>query len=322
MLDYNLLVALLAVEKKGQFEKAARSLGITASAVSQRIKLLEERVGAVLVQRGVPCVPTSVGARLCRHTEKVALLEGQLLDDVFQKPAGLHHKPAVDIAIHADSLSTWFMKVLEQETLTGRHFLPNLKIETHSQAIDWMHNGDVLAAITTRKATLQGFQRHELGSLSYIAVASPDFVRRNFPDGVTLASLESTTLLEFCSQDILRDRWIKTVVGRVVSPQTYILPSSMGFVDACLAGVGWGLYPCSLVDQYIKAGRLQPLVADLVVNQPIYWYYSRVIQDSLKAFSRTIQQVSRELLDPGVTRSVGRMDVAKAVCQIASTRTF
>ena len=78
MLDYAGLEALAAVLREGSFERAARRLHVTPSAVSQRIKQLEERVGQVLVQRGTPCTGTAAGRRLCLHLEQVALLEHQL----------------------------------------------------------------------------------------------------------------------------------------------------------------------------------------------------------------------------------------------------
>ena len=77
-LDYGQLAALAAVVGEGSFERAARALHVTPSAVSQRIRQLKERVGAVLVQRGTPCVATAAGAPLLRHSERVALLEADL----------------------------------------------------------------------------------------------------------------------------------------------------------------------------------------------------------------------------------------------------
>ena len=50
MMDYAGLQALAAVIREGSFERAARKLHITPSAVSQRIKQLEERAGQVLVR--------------------------------------------------------------------------------------------------------------------------------------------------------------------------------------------------------------------------------------------------------------------------------
>ena len=54
-LDSAQLNAFSAVIDEGSFERAAAVLHITRSAVSQRIKLLEERVGQVLVRRATPC---------------------------------------------------------------------------------------------------------------------------------------------------------------------------------------------------------------------------------------------------------------------------
>ena len=61
MLDYSALRAVTAVVQTGSFEKAAGVLNVTASAVSQRVKHLEERLGAVLIARGNPCTATTQG---------------------------------------------------------------------------------------------------------------------------------------------------------------------------------------------------------------------------------------------------------------------
>jgi DNA-binding transcriptional LysR family regulator len=64
VLDYALLAALAAVIRTGSFEQAAQQLHVTPSAVSQRVKLLEERLGTILVVRGTPCVGTPRGGNV------------------------------------------------------------------------------------------------------------------------------------------------------------------------------------------------------------------------------------------------------------------
>ena len=54
MLDYKLLEALALVVQDGGFDKAAHALHITQSAVSQRVKLLEEQMGQILLARTTP----------------------------------------------------------------------------------------------------------------------------------------------------------------------------------------------------------------------------------------------------------------------------
>ena len=96
MLDYAALAALAAVVREGSLEKAAQALGVTPSAISQRVRGLEERLGAVLVVRGQPCTPTEPGARLCAHWRQVALLEEALVAGMprLGEPGQRHFAPS------------------------------------------------------------------------------------------------------------------------------------------------------------------------------------------------------------------------------------
>ena len=78
-LDSRQLAAFAAVLREGSFEAAAHALHVTPSAVSQRIKALEERLGRVLIRRGSPCVATEAGESLQRHAQQLQLLEAQAL---------------------------------------------------------------------------------------------------------------------------------------------------------------------------------------------------------------------------------------------------
>src|SRR5258707_7774336 len=110
MLDYALLDALAAVVRHGSFDRAASELNVTPSAVSQRVKLLEERVGSVLIKRGSPCVATTSGALLARHTERVQLLEAELSGPLPALPgAPVQPWPMLRVAVHDDSVRTWLL---------------------------------------------------------------------------------------------------------------------------------------------------------------------------------------------------------------------
>ena len=105
MLDYPSLFALAAVVREGSFERAATVLHVTPSAVSQRIRLLEERLGCALVVRGQPCKATETGRRLCQHIDRVSLLEHELQADM---PSFLQTEPtrvSVPLAVNADTVA-------------------------------------------------------------------------------------------------------------------------------------------------------------------------------------------------------------------------
>jgi DNA-binding transcriptional LysR family regulator len=61
MLGYTSLPAVAAIVREGTFERAARALNVTPSAISQRVKQLAERLGGVLIARGQPSTATLTG---------------------------------------------------------------------------------------------------------------------------------------------------------------------------------------------------------------------------------------------------------------------
>jgi LysR family transcriptional regulator (chromosome initiation inhibitor) len=63
----------------GSFDVAADQLHATPSAVSQRIKALEQRVGQVLVVREKSCRATVAGVPLLRLAAQTAMLESEAL---------------------------------------------------------------------------------------------------------------------------------------------------------------------------------------------------------------------------------------------------
>ena len=108
--DPDHLAALATILRRGSFEAAAAELSVTPSAISQRIKALEDRIGASLINRGSPCTATATGARLAKHAEDVGLLEAQLGRDLTLEADGA--AALVRIAVNADSLATWFVSAL------------------------------------------------------------------------------------------------------------------------------------------------------------------------------------------------------------------
>ena len=120
MLDYAALAALAAVIREGSFERAAGALHVTPSAVSQRIRALEERVGCALVVRGQPCRATDTGHRLCQHVDRVRLLEQDLQGTLpALAPQGVT-RVALPIAVNADSLATWFPPAMTAVSSTSK----------------------------------------------------------------------------------------------------------------------------------------------------------------------------------------------------------
>lgn len=299
MLDYALLSALAAVVRTGSFEAAARHLNVTPSAVSQRIKLLEERIGAILVVRGQPCVATEAGRRLCQHVEQVALLESSLR----QSLPGLQPESrpvTLRIAVNADSLATWFIPAMAETD----GFLFDLVLDDQDYSADWLRRGEVMAAVTSHGQPIQGCNCHPLGALRYVATASPGFVERWFPDGFGPESAARAPCLIFNQKDQLQSLWLRQALGAEIRPPLHWLPSTQAFVDAALAGMGWGMNPELLVREHLRAGRLVALKPSLPLEVPLFWQQSRIVGSLMQDMTEAVLRTARALLVP-MPHSVG-----------------
>ncbi|WP_299826672.1 LysR family transcriptional regulator ArgP [uncultured Roseobacter sp.] len=289
-IDPSQLAALAAIVRHGSFDAAAAHLGVTPSAISQRIKALEERMGAALIYRGQPCTPTDAGTRLARHADDVALLESHVLRDL--SPDLAQEAPRVRVAVNADSLATWFVPGL---TL-AQGVLFDLVIDDQDTSTDWLLRGAVSAAVTGQAQAVLGCTCTPLGALRYIATASPAFYDIWFSEGVTPASLATAPVMTFNVKDALQHRWITQQTGERLTPPAHQLPSTHAFVDAALAGLGWGLNPLPLVKTHLQRGSLVALVPEKPLDVKLYWQTSRLMSDALTPLSRGIKAAARSHL--------------------------
>jgi LysR family transcriptional regulator (chromosome initiation inhibitor) len=297
MLDYASLAAIAAIVREGNFERAARTLNVTSSAISQRVKQLEERLGCVLIVRGQPCTATETGRLLCRHVEQVGMLE-QDLRNVLPRvaPSGKDDgRVTLRVAVNADSLGTWFIDAMTA-FLDGDRALLDIALDDQEHTLDWLRSGEVQAAVTANSRPVQGCDSASLGKLHYVAVASPEYVQRYFPRGVTTAALAEAPSLNFDRKDRLQARWIRSVCKRNVDVPVHWLPSIQAFVDAGLAGIGWGVNPLSLVQTQLRNGTLVELVPGRALSVPLFWQHTRLQMPMLARLTRAVVSTARGAL--------------------------
>ena len=297
MLDYAALAALAAVVREGSFERAAQALFVTPSAVSQRIRSLEERLGCALVVRGQPCRATDAGRRLCQHVDRVRLLEHELQGTLpALAPQGLA-RVALPIAVNADSLATWFAPAVAAFAADAP-VLVELAVDDQDHTAAWLRSGVVLAAVTGTARPPAGFNSRPLGAMRYVAAASPAYVARHFASGVGAGSLAQAPSLAFNNKDDLQARWVRRLCHRDVELPRHAVPSAHAFVAAALAGMGWGLHPQVLVAPHLAQGTLVELVPGAVLDVPLHWQHARAASSLIEGLSRQIVAAAARHLRP------------------------
>jgi LysR family transcriptional regulator, chromosome initiation inhibitor len=288
MLDPAQLAALAAVHRRGSFDLAAADLHVTASAISQRIRTLEETAGTLLVRRGTPCIATETGLRLIRHHDEIALLERTLAQDL-----GLAPGPAtLRIAVNADSLATWVIPALA----ATEGFLFDLVIDDQDVSQDWLRRGEVVAAITSHPGPLQGCDTIPLGALRYRATAAPGFIAKWFPTGVTAKAIEAAPALTFSDKDQLQSRWASARGLARPSLPTHRMASSQAFVDACLQGLAWGMNPEPLVAAQLASGALVELLPETPLDVALHWQFTRIAAPALRPVTEAVRRTAARIL--------------------------
>lgn len=270
-IDLAQLSAFAAVVEEGSFEAAARRLHVTPSAVSQRVKALEARMGQILVTRTRPTAATPAGQVLARYAGQVRLLESEALAGLAADTGGSGDADVrLTVAVNADSLATWFLPALAGlADERAARFEIHQEDQDHSATL--LREGAVMAAVTADPRAVQGCTVRPLGRMRYLGVATPRFARRWFPDGPTATAFAVATTLMFNRKDALQTRFAREAGGRRIDPPATVLPSSVGFADATVLGLAWAMLPESMAREPLADGRLVEIAPGRHLDVPLYW---------------------------------------------------
>jgi LysR family transcriptional regulator, transcriptional activator of the cysJI operon len=158
------LKSLMEVVRTGSFSKASENLFVSQSAVSRRIKSLEEEYGCALVDRSGPTIEaTGAGKLVITEAAKVLSIE----ENIVRRLGSLAGRPSLRYACTHPFGITWLPDVLRRY-IAAHGDLSNLKL-----------------TMETPKKALQGLQEHEfdliviehweeLDLADYVALSLPD----------------------------------------------------------------------------------------------------------------------------------------------------
>jgi LysR family transcriptional regulator (chromosome initiation inhibitor) len=286
-LDAHQLAALAAVIELGSFDAAAESLHVTPSAVSQRVKSLEQRVGQVLVVREKPCRATLAGLPLLRLAAQTALLESEALAETTGASAELTR---IAIAVNADSMSTWFTAVLAGLP----EILFDIRIEDQDHSARLLREGSVMGAVTTERAPIPGCRVQSLGVMRYVPVASVSYSERHFSAGFTRETIASAPSIAWNREDALQDMLVRKAFRRIVVRPVHYVPTAEGFGAAVRAGLGWGMYPEQLAAKDLARGTFVR-VAEQYLDVPLFWQCWKLDSRLIQTITDAVQSAAKSL---------------------------
>lgn len=269
MLDSKLLHTLATVIECKGFEKAAIQLGVTQSAVSQRIKQLEETLGQPLLVRSQPLEVTAAGRRLQQHFRQLSLLEEELMTHL-QPPAQVPAPSSLHLACEPDSLASWLlpalMPLMQQQNLhLNISALPQTEGEATlaSRLCGWVSND---------ATSVYGSQPMLLGHMQYVCVCTPAFQQQflHHPAGTDFSRVPAVILH---GQHTRHRRLLLQLAGYDGDFPCSSAPTPQAMLGLIRAGLAYGLLPAEFLAQ-------QPphdlVCHDTTVEEPLFWHHWRI----------------------------------------------
>lgn len=294
MFDYKLLEAFARVVSDGGFERAAQALHITQSAVSQRIRQLEESTGQVLLSRTKPPRPTAAGKRLLKHYLQVRRLEEDLRESLG--PQAGEGFTSLAIGVNDDSLALWFMEAV-RPFLQSERVVLDLRTQDQEETLHLLRDGEVLGCVSAESQVVQGCRVEYLGGMTYGLFAAPGFANRWFPRGLDAEAAGKAPVLVFSRSDTLHEKLFLQALG--VRPEgcpAFYLPSTERFPEAIADGLACGMLPENQSEPLLAAGRIVDLTPGHAVRVPLYWHSWNISSELLGRLGRCLVAGARRLL--------------------------
>ena len=261
MEDLNDLVLFARVVEHHGFSAASRELGIPKSRLSRRIALLEERMGARLLQRSSRRLAVTAVGQLFYERCQAVISAGESASEVVQQAVG-HPSGTLRLSCPITLAQFWLTPLLP--TFMKRHPMVNISLFATNRRIDPIEEGiDVALRVRRPPFDDSSIVARRLGQTTDLLVASPELLAAQSPPALPSDLANWATLALATSGD----RFTWTLLREGESTETRISPRFISddmyaLRRAALDGVGIALLPLLICDEELQQGRLQRVLPE------------------------------------------------------------
>jgi len=248
------LSLLQSVARAGSFAAAARALGLVPSAVTYRVRQIEEALDALLFDRSSRQARlTAAGTELLREGERLLAEVDAVANRVRRVATGWESQLtlAVDTVMCPATvmeLAQAFLEVAPQTRL-------RLRDEALSGTIECLTSGqaDLALGVALESGTESGIRSRVIGELEFVFAVAPHhpLAGRRGPLADDLLQAHRAVAV---ADSVQRGNGI--TLGLLAGQDVLTVPTMQAKLEAQLRGLGGGFLPEPLARPYVKAGRL------------------------------------------------------------------
>lgn len=284
--DFTALSSFAAIAERGSFARAAATLGISVSTLSETIRALEERLGVRLLNRTTRSVAlTEAGERLLSQIRPAL----EHLDDALETVKSFRERPCGTLRLNVSTIAVGV--VITPNLGTFHAAYPDIKLDI---VVD-DSSSDIVAG--RFDAGIRPYWRIEQDMITtrispesrLIAIASPDYLSRH-PRPVVPADLHQHNCINFHLTTGALFHWNFEKAGEKVEvlAEGSIATNNFALViQGALDGIGIGYALEDHVAPLIAEGRLVLVLEDWASHFSgfhLYYPSRRQLPFTLKAF--------------------------------------
>ncbi|TPM42037.1 LysR family transcriptional regulator [Mesorhizobium sp. B2-3-4] len=297
------LPVVVAVARRGGFALAAAELGMSPSAVSHAVRLVEERVGQPLFARTTRSVSLTEAGKALVETAAPAL---QDILERMDRIRAIRGQPSGLLRLNVPNIAIPLAVTSVVAAMAERYPDVTVELLTDQRLVDIVGEG-FDAGIRLGEMIAQDMVTVRLTPpFKAVIVASPAYVgRHGRPRNVADLANHNCIGYRLVRSGALY-RWDLTEDGKdvvVETKGTVIVTDSLAAIDLALAGVGLTYVFEPLVRAALAAGRLVQILPQTAMEEPgLFLYFPRraSMAPKLRAFIDTAQEIGRtSLRTPG-----------------------
>ncbi len=248
------LAMLQSIAAAGSFAAAARAMGMVPSALTYRVRQIEDALDVLLYDRSSRQAQlTEAGAELLREAAR-------LLNDIDAvanrvKRVATGWEPQFTIAVDTIISKSTVMELCESFFSQAPPSRIRLRDETLSGTLEALTSGqaDLAIGVTPDHANTSDVHSKPLGSINFVFAVAPHHPLANAPEPLSDALIQQHRAVAV-ADSVQRGRGL--TFGLLSGQDVFTVGSMHAKLDAQLRGLGSGGLPRCMADPYIDAGRL------------------------------------------------------------------
>lgn len=248
------LALLQTVARAGSFAAAARELGLVPSAVTYRVRQVEDALDALLFDRASRQARlTAAGTELLREGERLLGEVDAVANRVRRVATGWESQLtiAVDVVVSTSTvmeLAQAFFEVAPQTRL-------RLRDDSLSGTLQAIVRGeaDLALGVALEPGNTMGLQSRPLGEVPFVFAVAP-----HHPIAAVAEPLGDDVIQQHRAVAVADSvqRGAGVTMGLLAGQDVFTVPTMRAKLDAQLRGIGVGFLPEPMARPYLETGRL------------------------------------------------------------------